>query len=159
MPTQAEWAAAYAYLRERLRAFELIEAASEVEAAAATRVVEQYAPAYPGQFTLTELSEQSETVTRARRPDEAWTAAVTVLQTYLVEVPRLAARIGELLERDPANIVFLPDAREEEVAEGVPKFSLADLTIPPAQAEVLLSELQRLTTSGGEQLDARSDTR
>jgi len=155
--TQADWAEAYNYLVLRLREFDLSEIVLEVEAAATTRVIEEYHPTDPSRFSRADLSEQSETVSRARLPNEAWQAAVMVLHAHLIEAPRVAERAGELLHRDLTQIVFRPDAREQEMHASVSSFALSDFVIRGEGAERLPQEVETLLQLSGMHANARSD--
>lgn len=158
MLTESEWANAYRHLIGRLRELELDDLAVEIEAAAASRIVEEYQPPEPGLFSRAELSEQGETVTRARMPSEAWQAAVSVLHARLVEAPRIAERCAELLGRDLGQIIFLPDAREGELLASEASFALSDLAIPVDAIAAISREVNALLTLTGMPINARSNT-
>jgi len=155
--TEADWATAYDYLLKRLRELELNELALEIDAAVAERVVERFRPVEPNLFSRADLSEQGDTVSRARRPSEAWQAAMMVLHTYLVEVPSVAARVGNLLGLDLDRIVFYPDAREEDLQGSLRPFELSHLTLSGRGSDRVESNLNTLLNFSGLPSNARSN--
>lgn len=157
MLTQAEWTTAYNHLQEQLRRLDLHDLVAEIETAAASRVIEEYQPDQQGPVSRAELSEYSNTTSRARLPSEAWQAAVAVLHAYLIEIPRVAVRVAELLQTDIDQIVFLPDAGEDEMRTSISSFAIADLIVRGGSTERVAREVYTLLELSGMEANARSN--
>jgi len=162
MLSQNEWRKAYEYLLGKLRQVgSESSVVLDVERAASKRIKidsQELETHGTSVLALSSASKKDLDVLkyRAPTPQEAFNSAAEVIIATLHDVPALADRSCELLERNPENIHWRPDASEVEFSAVQESFTCADISLKNSERneiEAALGKLQQLLELGIEEDD------
>jgi hypothetical protein len=143
-----EWLELYRYLLAELDKRGFGEVRAEIEIAASAPVVEESTPEDEARISKLVRGEVGKAIIRRRSPEEVFGAAMGVLRSRLVELPRLAITLGKhlgiaadhiefrvdyeqryaLVESEPVQLNQLIVSEEESASLRTPLLALGALT-------------------------------
>jgi len=146
----SEWVELLSLLLKRLSEIGADEIVAEIRLAISARVVEDNHSIVRFGVSPSLYKDVGTTITRLPTPKEAFHRAIEVLRIRLETVPAMAKRTAELLERDPADIVWREEDKGYFFASSRQSISCADLMLPVQELQAIniaFDKLIRLLSS------------
>jgi transcription initiation factor TFIIIB Brf1 subunit/transcription initiation factor TFIIB len=136
-----EWLELYRHLLAQLQERGFNEIRAEIEAAASAPLAEESTPEEEARISRIVRGEVGRAVIRRRSPEEVFSAAVGVLQSRLIELPRVAAALADRLDVSAERIEFRVDYEQRYALIQTEPVQLQELTISGDEASVLRAHL------------------
>lgn len=137
-----EWDEALGILREELIGLEATSVLQQIDQVTSRRV-EVYKTTNEI-VRAGEIPGSKETQKRSQTPKEAFTAAVEVLESWLIELPSIGEKIVANLGGTSESIVWKPDVSEEERKAEGEEFSVGDFQISDDSKEEIRESILQI---------------